>query len=136
MKRLLALVLGALAATVLAAAPALADSPHFNYAVVTSQPTNSITVAFKESGLGNSENSVTITLSGTAQCVNPGGNGPQAANKESFSVSGVFDVSNGNATGSLTDVATLSPPCSPPMAVVWSNLMVSDTAFNDSTPVS
>src|SRR5258708_2325256 len=104
---LLVPVLTAIAAVVAFASPALADSPHFIYANVTAVTTSSLTVAFKEAGLDHSLNSVVISVSADAQCVNPGGNKPQAANKQSFSASGVFSVSNGNATGSETVTAVL-----------------------------
>ncbi len=124
-----------LALGVLGTTPALADSPHFVYANVTSVTQNSVIVAFKEAGLDNSLNSVTISVSGQAQCVNPGGNQPQAANKQSFSTSGVFGVSNGNATGSETVVADLQPKCSPPMTVQWSGLKVTDETTSDSVSI-
>jgi len=136
MRRLLIFIFGPLAlvlsALVLAAGPAAAVSPHFVSASVTGITSNTITVSFKESGLGNSLNSVTITVNGTAVCVNGGGNHPKASNKEAFSVSGVFGVSNGTATGSETlSAATISPPCSPPQTICWTGLSVTDAAFSD-----
>lgn len=136
MRRLLVVVLAALAAAVFAAGPAFAVSAHWVSATVTSVSSNSITVSFKEAGLGKSLNSVNITLSATAECINVGNNHPKAANKESFSVSGTFNVSNGNATGSLTDsAATISPPCSPPMVIAWTDVTLTDTTFNDTTTI-
>lgn len=124
------------AASLIPAGPAFAVSPHFNYANVTSVTTDSLTVAFKEAGLGNSLNSVDITLSGTAECINPGSKHPKAANKSSESASGSFNVSNGQATGSLTMLATnISPSCSPPMEIAWTDLVVTDTTFNDSVSI-
>jgi hypothetical protein len=130
-------VLATVALTVaLAASSAFAVSPHFNFARVTSVTSNSITVSFKESGLGNSLNSVNISVTGTAQCINPGSHHPKAANKESVSASGTFNVSNGQATGSLTMVATtINPNCSPPMVIAWTDLVVTDTTFNDSISI-
>ncbi len=136
MRRLLVLIFGALAAVVFAAGPALAVSAHFNFANVTSVTSNSITVSFKEAGLGNSLNSVNISVSGSAECINPGSHHPKAANKTAESASGTFNVSNGQATGSLTMVATnISPPCSPPMVIAWTDLVVTDTTFNDSISI-
>jgi hypothetical protein len=140
MRRLLAMILGgllgSLAVVALATSPALAVSAHWVSATVTSVTSNTITVSFKEAGLGNSLNSVNITLTATAECINPGSNHPKAANKESFSVSGTFNVSNGNATGSLTDsAATISPPCSPPMVIAWTDVTLTDTTFNDTTTI-
>jgi hypothetical protein len=140
MRRLLILIFGPLAlmlsALVLAAGPAAAVSAHFNFANVTSVTSNSITVSFKESGLGNSLNSVNISLSGTAECINPGSNHPKAANKSSESASGTFNVSNGQATGSLTMTASnISPSCSPPMVIAWTDLVLTDTTFSDSVSI-
>ncbi len=117
---------------------ALADSPHFvkNATSVTSVTSNSITVTFRESGLDHSLNSVNISLSGTAECINGGGHHPKAANKASESASGTFNVSNGTAAGSLTMVASdISPNCSPPMVIAWTNLVVTDTTTNDSISI-
>jgi hypothetical protein len=125
----------ALVSLVLMASSALAVSPHFLRADVTSVTSNSITVSFKEAGLGNSQNTVNITLSGTVECINPGSKHPKAANKEGFAVSGTFNVSNGQATGSLTATATVSPSCSPPMTLAWTDLVVTDTTFNDSIAI-
>ncbi len=136
MRRLLVLIFGALAAVVFAAGPALAVSAHFNFANVTSVTSNSITVSFKEAGLGNSLDSVNISVSGSAECINPGSHHPKAGNKTAESASGTFNVSNGQATGSLTMVATnISPPCSPPMVIAWTDLVVTDTTFNDSISI-
>ena len=136
MRRLLLLILGAFAAMMLAAGPALAVSAHFVSAKVTSVGTNSITISFKEAGLGNSLDSVNISVSGTAECINPGSHHPKATNKSSESASGTFNVSNGQATGELTMVATdISPNCSPPMVIAWTDLVVTDTTFNDTTTI-
>jgi hypothetical protein len=128
-----AVVLGVVAA--LAIPAAFAVSPHFNYANVTNVTSSSITVSFKESGLGNSLNSVNISFTGTALCINGGGHHPKAVNKAGFAVSGTFNVSNGQATGSLTGTATFQPPCNPPMTVEWTDLVVTDTTFNDSISI-
>src|SRR6266487_3727045 len=94
MRRFVVAALLAMLMLVLAVSQVFAVSPHFNFANVTSVTSNSITVSFKEAGLGNSLNSVNITLSGTAECINPGSHHPKAANKESVSASGTFNVSN------------------------------------------
>jgi len=120
----------------LVASSAFAVSPHFNFANVTNVTSNSLTVSFKESGLGNSLNSVNITVTATAECINPGSHHPKAANKSSESASGTFNVSNGQATGSLTVFATnLSPNCTPPMVIAWTDVVVTDTTFNDSISI-
>jgi hypothetical protein len=123
-------------AAALAIPTAFAVSPHFNFANVTDVTSNSLTVSFKESGLGNSLNSVNISINATAECINPGSKHPKAANKSSESASGTFNVSNGQATGSLTVFATnISPSCSPPMTIAWTDITVTDTTFNDTTSI-
>jgi hypothetical protein len=116
-------------------ATTFAVSPHFNYATVTNVTSSSITVSFKESGLGNSLNSVNITLTGSAVCINPGSKHPKADNKTGFAVSGTFNVSNGQATGTLTGTADISPTCSGPMTIAWTDLVLTDTTFNDSVSI-
>ncbi len=135
MRRFVIAALLAMLMLVLAVSQAFAVSPHFNFANVTSVTSNSITVSFKEAGLGNSLNSVNISISGTAECINPGSKHPKAANKESVSASGTFNVSNGQATGSLTATASLSPPCSPPMEICWTDLVITDTTFSDTQDI-
>lgn len=115
MRRLLLMLFGplaaALAALVLAAGPASADSPHFLFANNSVGSNGALTTSFKEAGLGNlGTTSVNITLSATGtalyQCFNNGGNHPKAGNKETVSsalqTSGNFPIRNGSTTGSLT----------------------------------
>lgn len=116
----IALVLLALVAT-----PVLAGSPHF-VAVDIATAGDVVTVQAKEAGLGDEEQIVAV-LAGDAACVNPGGNHPKAANKETFSTSSVVPVQNGKAVYALSLTATFSPSCSPPMSVVWSNVTLTDT---------
>jgi hypothetical protein len=66
-------------------------------------------------------------LTATASCINPGSNKPQAANKESLSAEGDFPVQNGKAYFTLIVAAVFSPSCSPPMSVVFSDVVVTDT---------
>jgi hypothetical protein len=136
MRRFVIAALLAMLMLVVAVSAAFAVSPHFNFANVTSVTSNTITVSFKESGLGNSLDSVNISISGTAECINPGSHHPKATNKSSESASGTFNVSNGNATGSLTMTASnISPNCSPPMEICWTDLVITDTTFNDTKDI-
>ncbi len=135
MRRFVIAALLAMLMLVLAVSQAFAVSPHFNFANVTSVTSNSITVTFKEAGLGKSQNTVNISISGTAECINPGSKHPKASNKESVSASGTFNVSNGEASGSLTATASLSPPCSPPMTICWTDLVITDTTFSDTKDI-
>jgi hypothetical protein len=107
------------------ATPAFAGSPHFVGDVTATQNGNTLTVSGKEAGLGN-ETQVHIEVTATAACINPGGNHPKAANKESVSAEGDFPVQNGKALFSLTLVATFQPDCTPPMTVQFTDISVSD----------
>jgi len=147
MRRLLFVLLGplaaALAAIVLAAGPAAADSPHFiseGTASITS--TGAYQVAkFKEAGLGNTVSTEAITLSATANatyaCINGGGNHPKATNKQSVtgqvSKTGSFPVRNGSTTGTLAvgppAAGPFSPPCSPPQTVVLVQVSYTNVAL-------
>ncbi|MFG3342182.1 hypothetical protein [Glycomyces sp. NPDC048151] len=107
---------------------AWAGSPHFvkvSYTVTD----NTLTVQGKEAGLGN-ETQVHIVVSATAECINPGGHHPKAANKASFTAEGDFPVQNGRADFSLTLTATFQPDCSPPMTVKFTSITVEDVDHN------
>lgn len=99
-----------LAGFVMAAPAALAVSPHFISASGTLNANGSLTVKFKEAGLGTNQNiDYTLTAQGTATyvCVNNGGANPSAKNKTTVngpvSASGTFNSGkNGNVTASLT----------------------------------
>jgi hypothetical protein len=110
----------------LAVTTASAGSPHFVGKISIERDGNNLTVSGKEAGLGN-ETQVHIEITAEAQCINPGGNHPQAGNKETFSAEGDFPVQNGKANFELTLEAAFQPDCSPPMSVEWTNVVVSDT---------
>jgi len=103
-----------LAGFVLGASPAFAVSPHFISASATVNTDGSLTVNFKEAGLGTNQLiSYTTTAQGTATwvCVNNGGANPSAQNKTTVngpvSKTGSFSSGkNGNVTASLT----IQPP--------------------------
>ena len=109
---------------VLSVTTVFAGSPHFTSVEVTRND-NSITVTGKEAGLGN-ETQVHIEVTADALCINPGKKHPKADNKESLTAGGDFPVQNGKANFELTLTATFQPDCSPPMSVVWTNVVVSD----------
>jgi hypothetical protein len=114
MRRMLLALAGFLAIAALAVPAALAVSPHFISASATVNTDGSLTVKFKEAGLGTNQLiNYTASAQGTATwvCVNKGGANPSAQNKTTVngpvSASGAFDSGkNGNVTGSLT----LQPP--------------------------
>ena len=93
---------------------------------------NTIVVSGKVAGLGN-EAQIHVTVTGDAQCINPGNNAPQAANKQTFSSEGDFPIQNGKANFSLTLTATFQPDCTPPMSLVWSNVTVSVDGYPELT---
>jgi hypothetical protein len=94
----------------MAAPAAFATSPHFISASGTLNSNGSLTVNFKEAGLGPNLNiNYTLSAQGTATwvCVNKGGANPSASNKTTVngpvSASGTFSSGkNGNVTASLT----------------------------------
>jgi hypothetical protein len=116
-----AVLAGAIAAV---SAVAFAGSPHFVTADA-SRSGNTLTVNFKEAGLGN-EPQVHIVLSATALCINNGGKHPKAVNKTSVSAADDFPVQNGKAEGSLSVTATFQPGCSPPMTVEFTDVSLVD----------
>ena len=111
-------------AIVAISAVAFAGSPHFVTADAT-RSDNTLTVTFKEAGLGN-EPQVHIVLSATALCINNGGKHPKAVNKASVSAADDFPVQNGKAEGSLSVTATFQPECSPPMTVAFTDVTLVD----------
>lgn len=112
MKRLLAVCAGAVIAFFAAVPAAWADSPNFHFANSSvSTSTGALSVSFKETGLGTTVSTETITLhvaTATAvyQCWNNGGNHPKAGNKEtvqsSLTTTGSFPVRNGQTTGTIS----------------------------------
>lgn len=116
-----AALVGAVAAV---SAVAFAGSPHFVTADA-SRSGNTLTVNFKEAGLGN-EPQVHIVLSATALCINNGGKHPKAVNKTSVSAANDFPVQNGKAEGTLSVTATFQPDCSPPMTVAFTDVSLTD----------
>ncbi len=155
MRRIILVLVSALAGIMLTATPALAGTggtgnPHFQFASNSINGAGTLTTSFKEVGLGTGISSVVITLNADAtalyQCFNNGGNHPKAGNKETvqshLQTSGTFPVSNGNATGGLS----VGPPGPGGFAcpsgqtlflqsVTYSNTIVSD-AFGHSIDAS
>jgi hypothetical protein len=127
---MLVLAIGAVAAPI-----ALAGSPHFVGAPTATRTDNSLTVSGKEAGLGD-ELEINIVVTATAECINGGGNHPKAVNKGTFSKEEPVTVQNGKANFSTTLTATFSPPCSPPMTVVFSHVKVEDTTNGISASLS
>lgn len=111
MKRLVVVLGAGIVGLLCTPSPALANAS-FHYATASvSTTTGALTVAFKETGLGNATGTTPISLSvasasATYQCWNNGGRHPLAGNKETVtapvSASGSFPVSNGQTTDSIS----------------------------------
>jgi hypothetical protein len=107
------------------AAPAFAGSPHFVGTPAYVVAGSTLTVSAKEAGLGD-EAQIAAQLSATAQCINPGGNNPQAANKASFTTTATEPVQNGQATYTISGTFAFQPSCSPPMTVQVTSVTLTD----------
>lgn len=130
MRRTLVLLVSVLFASFLGVPAASAGSAHFiNNAFSISQDGSSVTVSAKEAGLGD-EAQIHVVLTADAACINPGGKHPSAANKESVSSAADVPVQNGKAAYTLTVTATFTPDCTPPMTLVFSNIVLTDTTNN------
>jgi hypothetical protein len=136
--RRLALVLATTAAALLlGAAPAFAGSAHYVGTPTFTVSGATITVSAKEAGLGD-EPQIHVVLSGTATCVNGGGNQPQAANKTTFSVAADEPVQNGHSDYTLSATAVFDPssPCPGPMLVAFTDVTLTDATNGlTATPV-
>jgi hypothetical protein len=124
-RRLLSILVTIVLFAALAATGASAGSPHFVSCSVTTSG-NTLTADGKEAGLGD-EDQIVVVVSATAQCTNPGGRDPKAANKQSVSTSTVVPVQNGKALFSIDVTASFQPECSPPMTVSFTDVAVTDT---------
>lgn len=127
MRRLVLVPVLAAALVVAFASTAWAGSPHFiDSATTVSRSGDTLTVTGKEAGLGD-EAQVQVELTATAACINGGNNHPKAGNKELVQADGTFPVQSGKADWTLAVTAVFSPSCSPPMAVVFTDVSVTDT---------
>jgi len=114
MRRLLAFIAVFTASLLFAAPAALATSPHFVRAAGSINGDGSLTVSFKEAGLGTNQ-LIAYTLSADASvtyvCVNRGGANPAASNKTAVAgpvnASGTF---SSGKNGQVTAQLTVSPP--------------------------
>jgi hypothetical protein len=111
----------------LALVPVLAGHAHFVGVPALDEDGAVATASGKVAGLGNVPQ-ITVLASGDAACINPGGHGPKAANKQTVSAEGTFPVQNGKAEFELTLTAVFQPSCTPPMTLDWSNLRIVVTA--------
>ena len=131
------------------ALPALAVSPHFINASGTLNANGSLTVSFKEAGLGTNQNidyALTADATATYVCVNRGGANPSAQNKTTVSgpvtASGTFASGrNGNVTASLTaqpppsDISCPRGQTLELASVSYTNVVLTDTTNDVSIAV-
>lgn len=110
------------AALVCAAGVVWAASPHFldNKTTLTINPNGSLTVKFKEAGLGDTETTYLFSAQATVtcNCVTRSGQCPEAANKVTSTVdvsdTARFDPKNGTVSATLTlDVPGCGPSAPP-----------------------
>jgi hypothetical protein len=129
MKRNILLLLGVAAVALVVAVSAVAVSnAHFVGTPTVTRNDNTLTISGKVAGLGDVEE-ITVTISGDALCINPGANHPKAANKAGVSGGATIPVQNGKANFSVTtDPVVFQPDCTPPMTVVFQNVVVTVTA--------
>jgi hypothetical protein len=144
MRRILIVLAAGCASLALAVPVALAQNEHFVRASGSLNNDGSLTVNFKEAGLGTNQLiNYTLTADATATyvCVNRGGANPSAQNKTTVagpvSASGTF---NSGKNGQVTASLTVSPPPSdiscPPgqslelASVSYTNVTLTDTTNN------
>lgn len=84
---------------------------------------DTLTVSGKVAGLGD-EPQICVAITADALCINPGQRHPRAENKESVVASGEFPVQNGKADFDLSVTATFQPSCSPPMTILFRNVIL------------
>jgi hypothetical protein len=127
----------------LAVPAALADSPHFVRADGSLNSNGTVTVSFKEAGLGSNQLiDFVASADGTAVyvCVNNGGSNPSAQNKTTVNgpVTAAGTFSSGK-NGQITASLTLSPPsagsfsCPPGQSLRVASVSYSNVAITDIT---
>jgi hypothetical protein len=123
------LLLVTVAAGTLVAAAVAVSNAHFVGAPTVVRTDNSLIVSGKVAGLGQVEE-ITVAISGDALCINPGAKHPKAANKADVAGGANVPVQNGKANFSVPATATFQPDCTPPMTVVFENIVVTVTAVD------
>jgi hypothetical protein len=136
-------VLAAMLAFVLVvASPAMAQNEHFVRASGTLNNNGSLTVSFKEAGLGTNQlinYELTADATATYVCVNRGGANPSAQNKTTVagpvSATGTF---NSGKNGQVTASLTVSPPpsdisCPPGQSLELASVSYTNVTLTDIT---
>jgi hypothetical protein len=142
MRKSLVVATVTIAALVMGGTAAWAVSPHFIRASGSLNGNGSLTVSFKEAGLGTNQN-INYVLSADATatyvCVNNGGANPSAQNKTTVSgpvtASGTF---SSGKNGQVTAMLTVSPPasdisCPPGQKLELASVSYTDVTLTDTT---
>jgi len=126
----------------LIAQQALAQNEHFIFARGSLNNNGTLTVNFKEAGLGTNQNInylLTADATATYVCVNRGGANPSAQNKTTVSgpvsATGTF---NSGKNGQVTASLTLSPPpsdisCPPGQSLELASVSYTNVTLTDLT---
>jgi hypothetical protein len=142
MKRRIAVLALAFMAVALIAQQALAQNEHFIFARASLNNNGTLTVSFKEAGLGTNQ-LITYVASADATatyvCVNRGGGNPSASNKTTVAgpVSATGQFSSGK-NGQVTASLTLSPPpsdisCPPGQSLELASVSYTNVTLTDTT---
>jgi hypothetical protein len=136
MRKFLIVATAAIAIVMLGATAAQATSnAHFVGTPTITRNDDTLTVSGKVAGLGQ-VTQIHVVVSGEVACINPGDKHPKATNKEGFSAGGDFPAQNGKSLFSITTTSPdISPTCTPPMTLQFSNVVVTVTAA-DGTNIS
>lgn len=137
------IVLVIVAAMAFAGGVTRASSPHFVGKVTATLVGNNVVVSWKEAGLGNNQNInyvASADATATFNCVNNGGNCPNADNKVTVAgpVTAEGTFSSGQ-NGSITASLVLEPPgpgdftCPGNQTVTLSNFSFSNITITDTT---
>jgi hypothetical protein len=150
MKRRIATVALVFVAFALIAQQALAQNEHFIFARASLNNNGTLTVNFKEAGLGTNQLiNYTLTADATATyvCVNRGGANPSAQNKTTVAGPVITsDTFPSGKNGQVTASLTVSPPPSdiscPPgqslelASVTYTNVVLTDTTNQVVQPIA
>ena len=142
MRRFAAALIMSLALLAMMATAAFAQNEHFIRASGNLNNDGSLTVSFKEAGLGTNQNinyALTADATATYVCVNRGGANPSAQNKTTVSgpviATGTF---NSGKNGQVTASLTVSPPpsdisCPPGQSLELASVTYTNVVLTDLT---
>jgi hypothetical protein len=151
MRKRIALVALVFTALAVFSQQAYADSPHFVRASASLNKDGTLTVSFKEAGLGTNQlidYVATADATATYVCVNRGGKNPEAKNKTTVSgpVSATGTFSSGK-NGQVTASLTISPPSAGEFScpngqdlelaqVTYTNVAITDSTNGVTEPIA